>query len=329
MTDHSRRTPLLTHKGRVSDPCWAVDDIFVYNKEKARLPFRLQEWEFYQAYNGHFSFRVFYGHGPGWGCAEGVLTDFETGERTRSGRKRFFCGDAYDLDFTAGEPHTVKYEDETLFLSIGFDGQTRRILVRSDRLDAEFNCSDSGEAMVTAVPFSRRTSFLYQMKRVLPSFEGHVHMNKLDYPLGDDTVLVYSSGRGILPSHSVRIWAAAGTMTGMGYLALSLGEDNGPKGAPSENAVFLNGVMQKLGRVYFKFKEDDLKKRWRISDGSKRLRLEFEPEHDDYERWNYLAADIRRHRLFGRLSGTVRLDSGDETALSGVPCFIEHTDERR
>ena len=329
MTETTQRTPLLTHKGRLSDPCWAVDDVFIYNKENTRLGFRLHEWEFYQAFNSRFAFHVYYGHGPGWGCAEAVLVDFETGERTRSGKRQLFCGDTFDLDFSAGEPHTVKYEDDALFLSSGFDGQTRRILVRSDRLDAEFICPDGGEAIVTAVPFSRRTTFLYQVKKVFPSFEGHVHMHKLDYPVDGETVMSYSSGRGVLPYRTVRIWASAGTKTDVGYLSLNLGEDHGPQGAPTENALFVDGVMQKLGKVYFKFKEDDLKKRWRISDGSKRLSLEFSPDFDSFERTNYLAAETRCHRLYGRLSGTVRLDGGAEVSLPGIPCFIEHSDERR
>ena len=50
------RVPLLTQKGRLSDPCWAADDIFIYNKENMRIPARRQEWEFYQAFNERFAF---------------------------------------------------------------------------------------------------------------------------------------------------------------------------------------------------------------------------------------------------------------------------------
>ena len=323
------RVPLLTQKGRLSDPCWAADDIFIYNKENMRIPARRQEWEFYQAFNERFAFWVYYGHGPGGGRAEAVLEDFETGERTRSGKRMLLCGDTFDLDFSPGEPHTVKYEDDALFLSLGFDGETRRVLVRSDRLDAEFLCPDGGDAMVTAVPFSHRTTFLYQVKKIFPSFSGHVHMHKLDYPVDGETVMVYAGGRGSLPYRTTRIWAAAGARTEAGMLTLNLGEDNGPEGAPTENALFLDGVMQKLGKVYFRFREDDLKKRWKISDGGKKLRLEFSPDNDSYERLNYLAADLRRHRLYGRLNGTVRTDAGEEIVLSQAPCFIEHIDDRR
>ena len=329
MNETPRRTPLLTHKGRLSDPCWAVDDIFIYNKEKIRLPSRRREWEFYQAFNERFAFQVYYGHGPGGGRAVAALVDFETGECVRSGKRQLFCGDTFDLDFSAGEPHTVKYEDDNLFLSAGFDGQTHRVLVRSDRLDAEFVCPNTGEAMVTAVPFSHKTSFLYQYRKIFPSFSGHVHMHKLDYPVDSDTVMVFSSGRGVLPYQTSRIWAAAGASTEDGYLALNLGEDYGPEGAPTENALFLDGTMEKLGKVYFKFKPDNLTRRWHISDGGRRLHLEFSPEYDNYERTNYLAVDIRRHQLFGRLNGTVKLSDGRELRLTDTPCFIDRTDERR
>lgn len=329
MNETPRRTPLLTHKGRLSDPCWAVDDIFIYNKEDIRFPARRQEWEYYQAFNERFAFQVYYGHGPGFGLAGATLVDFETGERTSSGKRQLFCGDSFDLDFSAGEPHTVKFEDDSIFLSVGYDGETHHILFRSDRLDAEFHCPGDGEAMVTAVPFSHRTSFLYQYKKIFPTFTGHVHMHKLDYPVDSATVLTYSSGRGVLPYQTSRIWAAAGADTPAGYLTLNLGEDYGPDGAPTENALFLDGVMQKLGKVYFKFKPDNLTRRWRITDGGRRLQLEFSPDYDDLERTNLLAVDIRRHRIYGRLSGVVRLDGGEELKLEGAPCCIEHTDERR
>ena len=329
MEETFRRKPLLSRKGRLTDPCWAVDDIFIYNKENIRLPSRRREWEFYQAFNDRFAFQVYYDHGPGGARAGALLVDMETGERIRSGKRQLFCGDSFDLDFSAGDPHTVKYEDGNLFLAMGFDGHSHQVTVRSDRLDARLEIPGEGEAMVTAVPFAHKTSFLYQYKKIFSTFSGHVHMHKLDYPVDSSTVMVYSSGRGVLPYQSRRIWAAAASAAEEGYLALNLGEDFGPDGAPNENALFLDGVMEKLGKVYFKFKADDLMHRWHISDGARRLHLEFTPEQDNYEKLNLLAFDVRRHQLFGHLSGTVKLSGDREIRLTDAPCFIEHADERR
>ena len=153
MTD-SIRQPLLTQKGRLTDPCWAVDDIFEYNKENIRLPFRRREWEFYQVFNEHFAFQVFYDHGPGGGRVGATLVDFDTEERVTCGKRQLFCGDSLDLDFSFSEPHTLKFEDKELFLSIGFDGRMRQLIVRSDRFDVELCGLCDTEAMAAAIPFA-------------------------------------------------------------------------------------------------------------------------------------------------------------------------------
>lgn len=323
------RTPLLTERGRLSDPCWAVDDIFVYNKENMRPALRRREWESYQLFNEHFALGVYYGHGPGGGRAGATLVDFDTEERITAGKRKLFCGDSYDLDFSCGEPHTLKFEDKGVYLSIGYDGSARRVSVRTERIDARLDIPDAGEAMVTACPYARRTGFLYQYKKVFPAFSGHVRMNKLAYPLSEGTVLALSSGRGVLPYLNSSIWAVGGQRTECGYLALNLGEDYGPDGAPTENALFVDGVMDKLGKVSFKFRQENLMKPWRIADGRGRLHLEFTPEFDNYERTNLLAVDIRRHQFFGKLSGSVKLADGRVIGIDGARFLIERIDERR
>ena len=328
MTD-SIRQPLLTQKGRLTDPCWAVDDIFEYNKENIHLPFRRREWEFYQVFNEHFAFQVFYDHGPGGGRVGATLVDFDTEERVTCGKRQLFCGDSLDLDFSFSEPHTLKFEDKELFLSIGFDGRMRQLIVRSDRFDVELCGLCDTEAMAAAIPFARKSCFLYQYRMIFPHFSGHVHMHKLDYPLGEGTVMALSSGRGVLPYQSTRIWAAGGIQTGDGYLALNLGEDYGPESAPTENAVFLDGVMDKLGRVNFKFKSENLMRIWRISDTDRRVHLEFTPEFDNYEKAFTLVSDIRRHQLYGRLNGSVRLADRRVIKIENARFFIEHCGERR
>ena len=328
MSEYVYRQPLFTKKGRLKEPGWTPEDIFAYNKE--RLPFasRRREWEFYQVTGSRFAFRVSYGHGPGAGRAEAVLVDFETGEKVRSGRLRMLPGDGMDLDFAPGEPHTVKYEDDKLLLSLGFDGERRRVVVRSDRFDAEIIAPETGDAIVTALPLAKRTYFLYQMRRVYTDLGDHLHMHKLDYPMDEGTFMVLSSGRGVLPFRSRRIWAAGAWETESGTLGVSLGEDNGPDDAPTENALFFNGEIQKLGRVNFKFDHGKLDSTWRMTDMNRRIRLEFRPVTEDTDKLNLGVAQIQRHRLYGRLSGTVRLSDEEELRLEDRTFFVEYADDR-
>ncbi len=327
MDEIFEKRPLLTPKGRLAAPGWGVGDVFDYNKERLAGSKRRREWEFYQVSNSRFAFQIAYGHGPYAGRVSVTLVDFDTGEKVRSGKVRLFPGDELDLDFSSADPHSLKYEDDDLLLSIGFDGTTRRITARSDRFDADLFCPEEGDAIAVAAPYGRR-NFLYQYKKVFQDLSGHVHMHKLDYRLDSETFLVLSSGRGVLPYQNARIWAAGAVQQGEDLLALSLGEDFGPEGEPTENALFLNGSLIKLNRVNFKFKPEEPKRPWRISDSDKRLRLEFFPDYDNFDRFNYLAADVRRHQLFGKLFGTVILPGEREFRLEDVHFFVEHSDER-
>ena len=322
------RDPLLTPKGRLTEPGWSPEDVFVYNKESMRSAARRREWEYYQVSNARYAFQIMYGHGPKMGLANVTLIDFETGEKYRSGKRKLFPGDSFDLDFSGGEPHSLKYEDDDLFLSVGFDGAVRRIAVRSNRFDAELCCYDTGDAIVTAAPFARKTQFLYSYKKCFPDLTGHIHMHKLDYRLNENSFLLLSSGRGVLPRQSTRIWAAGGQRVGEHVYTLNLGDLFGPNGSPTENAVFVDGELQKLGRAFFKFKGDGMSQPWTISDSSRRVHLEFFPDYDHYERVNLGVADIRRHRLYGKLYGTVALDDGDEWEIDEMHFFVEHTGER-
>lgn len=328
MSEYLYRQPLLTRKGRLAEPGWAPEDVFAYNKEYLPFAVRRREWEFYQLTDPSFAFRVSYGHGPGAGRAEAVLVDFETGEKVRSGKLRLFPGDGMDLDFAPGEPHTVKYEDDKLLLSLDFDGQRRRIVVRSDRFDAELTAPETGDAMVTALPFAHRPDLLYQMKRAYPRVSGHLHMHKLDYPLDRGAFMVLSSGRGVLPFRSRRIWAAGAWELDGATLAVNLGEDNGPEDVPTENALFFNGQVQKLGRVNFKFDHGKPDSVWRMTDAAHRIRLEFRPDGTELDKVNLGTAQIQRHRLFGRVNGTVKLSDEEEIPLADRHFFIEYADER-
>ena len=323
-----RRPRLLDRKGRLARVGWDTEDVYEYNKEKIRLPFRRKEWEFYQLSNSRFTFQVTYGHTGYASLASATLVDFATGERFTSGKPKLFPGDAMDLDFSGGEPHSLKYEDDELFLSISFDGQIRRIRVRSDRFDADLSCHDEGDAIVTVTPFAFRSQFYYNYKKVFRDLAGHLQLHNGVQVMDGETFLLLDSGRGVWPYRNRWIWAAGATQTDRGVLALNLGGGFGKDGAPTENAVFLDGKLHKLGRVKFQFAPDDVMRPWRITDDRRRLKLTFRPSYDNYTNRNYILLHNRCHQVYGRVTGTVELDDGERLRIEDIPFFCEHAVNR-
>ena len=326
--EYAGRYGLLDRRGRLAHTGWNTRDEYEYNKENMRQAFRRKEWEFNQLSNSRFVFQVTYGHTGYAALAGATLVDFATGERYSSGRPRLFPGDRLDLDFSGGQPQSLKYEDGDLFLSISFDGDVRRLLVRSDRFDADISCHDAGDAIVTVTPFALRGQFYYNYKKVFRDLAGHVQVNRASRALDGETFLLLDSGRGIWPYRNRWIWASGATETDRGVLALNLGGGFGAEGAPTENAIFLDGRIQKLGKVYFKFVPDDPMRLWHISDDRRRLRLTFHPTFDNYTQRNALLVRTRCHQVFGKLSGTVELEDGTVLRLTDVPFFCEHAVNR-
>ena len=155
-----------------------------------------------------------------------------------------------------------------------------------------------------------------------------MQVNRASRALDGETFLLLDSGRGIWPYRNRWIWASGATETDRGVLALNLGGGFGAEGAPTENAIFLDGRIQKLGKVYFKFVPDDPMRLWHISDDRRRLRLTFHPTFDNYTQRNALLVRTRCHQVFGKLSGTVELEDGTVLRLTDVPFFCEHAVNR-
>ena len=56
--------------------------------------------------------------------------------------------------------------------------------------------------------------------------------------------------------------------------------------------------------------------------------LVFQPVHVDTDKVNFLAAQVKRRRLYGRASGKIRLTDGREIPVEDEHFFVELADER-
>ena len=143
MEEYRAPAELLNEKGKLARPGWSAQDDFIYNKEAAGGG--LSEWERYFVTGASFALEISYGHTRSGGIAEVRLTDLETDERYASGTVQAFPGDAFDLDFSCGEEHTVKFENDDLYLLLTHYGGVRRIQFRSERFEGDLSCANDGD----------------------------------------------------------------------------------------------------------------------------------------------------------------------------------------
>ena len=230
-----------------------------------------------------------------------------------------FPGDAFDLDFSCGEEHTVKFENDDLYLLLTHYGGVRRIQFRSERFEGDLSCANDGDGIYTAEALAGK-QFYYRGFRCFPGLSGYLRMHNRDLPLDAQTFLFSESVRAVMPRGDVYL-RAFGSACVDGHvisLALSDGADSA-----DENALFYDGTLCKLGRVYMKRSASDPLRPWYVSDSTRRLHLEFavRREYRVRRRAMLLRSEVRQY--FGTLSGTVELPDGGIVPIENMYIFCE------
>lgn len=319
--------PLLDRKGRLTQPSWATEDVFHYNKQELRPHFRRKEWEFYQLSNEKILLQLTYGHIGYAGTVGATLVDFETGERFSTAPLKLFPGDSLDLDFSPGQPHSLKYEDDKLFLSVHTDGKYRRLDCRSEHLDVKLLCSNAGDAICMATPFRNRNQFCYNYKKNFLDLRGYVRLRGRELELDENTFLLLNSGRGIWPYRHEWVWGNGTRRIGRHTLGINIGWGLGSDEAATENVLFWDGKAHKLDRIWVDRNQNPMEP-WRFQSNDRRFDLRFEPSFDNVTRRNYLLVNTCCHQVFGKLYGTVYLDDGRGIKVDGMHFFCEHAENR-
>jgi hypothetical protein len=92
----------------------------------------------------------------------------------------------------------------------------------------------------------------------------------------------------------------------------------------TENAIFLDGVISKLGEdIPFVYDENDFMRPWVIRSRSQRVDLRFTPffERVSKAKTGILSSEV--HQMFGHYDGTLVTDTGERIAVEHVLGWIE------
>ena len=328
--------PLLDKNGNLSEPGYATALLKTYDRASIRAPkWRIKEWDYYLITNDRFGVALTIDDNGYMGLLSASVLDFENRtERTVSPMFWFPMG---KTDFPASsENGDVMKTLKGASGAFTHENGGRRLRFRIDRFrggepfECDFFLTDAPrDSMVIATPFEKRGHFYYNQKIIGMRAEGvcTIGQKRIDFS-GDDTFALLDWGRGVWTYRNTWYWSAAqGTVDGHTF-GFNLGYGFGDTSAASENMLFYDGIAHKLGRVDFGIPKkadgtDDLLATWHVTDDEGRVDLVFMPLLDRASKTDVLVICSDQHQVFGRFSGTVRLDDGREIVLSDFLGFAE------
>ncbi len=112
-------------------------------------------------------------------------------------------------------------------------------------------------------------------------------------------------------------------------MGLNLGCGFGDTSAATENCLVLQGRLHKLEKVKFDYDSKDYNRPWKFTDLEGRLELDFVPFKERLARTNLGVITSEVHQMFGRYSGRVTTDDGEEIQIDGLIGFAEEHQARR
>lgn len=329
--------PLLEENGEVSIAGWSPQPVLDSNLENANFyplkflqSLRMKRWDYYglTTKTHYFSFTV---SDIGYlGMIFAYVVDF---------KNRKMHEETISVPFAGGvkiprnsQDGITQYKNDKVNLTFYTTNDQRKLSVNwtnfedGQDLKAEYKLDLPGghESMNLVIPIEKRRFYFNRKINCLPA-SGWVEYLGQKYDLTPDTALGNLDwGRGVWAYDSFWVWASAsGFTTHHGTIGLNMGYGFGDTSAASENAFILNGKIQKIGKIEFKYNPKDFMLPWTMISEDQRVNLTFQPFLDRTAKTDVKLLYSEVHQMFGKYSGTLITDSGETIEIKDLIGFAE------
>ena len=190
------------------------------------------------------------------------------------------------------------------------------------------------ESMVIATPFDKPGHFYYNQKINCMRAEGWITLGKRRIELTPDRFFgVLDWGRGVWTYHNTWYWgSASGELDGVPF-GWNIGYGFGNTAAASENVLFYDGRIHKLGTVEFHIPKDEKGRNaylnvWNFTSDDNRFYMDFTPVLDRSALTSAIIIKSDQHQVFGRFTGRVTLDDGTVLPVRDFFGFAEKVENK-
>ena len=328
--------PLLNETGDLCEPGYATKLLKTYDRSAIKAgKLRIKEWDYYLITNDRWGVALTIDDNGYMGLLSASVLDFE--KCTETTVSPMFWLPMGKTGFPASS--VIGDVRKTLKNASGSfehtkEGRRLRFSIDTFRDGKPFSCDillqdEPQDSMVIATPFEKRGHFYYNQKIISMRAKGFFSVGAERTKLDPDTTFgLLDWGRGVWTYKNTWYWSAAQGEIGGHRFGFNLGYGFGDTSAASENMLFYDGAAHKLGRVDFGIPKkpdgtDDLLSSWHFTDDAGRVDLVFTPILDRASKTDVLVICSDQHQVFGRFTGTVKLDDGKEIKIQKLLGFAE------
>ncbi len=290
---------------------------------------RKKKWNYWAVHNDDLLFSVTIADVDHYVLAFAYILEFATGRFVE--RAAILPPGAMQL------PDTVRastvFEQGGVRVTLDDDRRGTRISVRWPEFDdgAELVAGllveqpRDHETLNVVIPWSR-DRFQFTSKQNTLRASGTIALGRRRIRVRrDETFAAHDYGRGVWKNRTAWNWGASSSVLPDGRtLGFNLGGAWTDGTGMTENGICLDGRLSKIGEdLAFVYDESNFMKPWRIRTKSRRLDLRFVPFHERVSKAKAGALFSEVHQMFGRYTGAVMPDSGEQIAVTGAFGWIE------
>lgn len=334
--------PLLDTRGRLGEAGYSKTPLLEYDRGSVKAGrLRIKEWDYYLVCNEHYAVALTVSDNGYMGFISASLVDFDRVYHHTASVTTLLPRGSFHMPKSSCNGD-VSFSSEQCSVSFKNTEQGRRLLCEFKNFKdgkpftADILLTDEPEhSMNIAIPFPRaKRAFYYNRKINCMQASGRAEFNGGVYEFKPDSAFgTLDWGRGVWTYSNTWYWSSmSGLYKGVPF-GFNLGYGFGDTSHATENMLFYNGQARKLGRVVFNIPKNrdgqyDYLKSWVIGTDDDALHMTFTPILDRAAKINALVLCSDQHQVFGRFSGTARLDDGTELKFNDKIGFAEKVKNR-
>lgn len=328
-----QKTDIPDIKGRITNPGWAGNLIWNYNRDNIKASkLRIKEWDYYCILSeergialtvsdmGYIGFVgiTFFDFVKKKELSRSLMVPFPMGKwnlpRTSTSGVTAFSGKNAHIKFsTLDRKRTIEFSWNNFHRGKHLTG------------NIELAEQEESDSIVVATPFKEnpRAFYLNQKINCLASKGSFTLGKDITAFSPEDSFGVLDWGRGVWTYTNTWYWGSASGLVNGDPFGFNIGYGFGDLSTHSENALFYKGKLHKLDRVNFTIPPDNFLSTWHFADNEGRFEMEFTPLLDRASKTDLLFIKSDQHQVFGRFSGKAFLDDGTELTVTNLPGFAE------